>query len=516
MSTESNSLAGTDDEKGGEWTQFFPLGQRMINWSCNFTHQQDIDCLTRLLSREGALIKGNLTLIIDEANYSDWYPSNLNLKDFLTKYGAWFSVLHIETVGMSPDRYHPLPEEKIEHIRDASRIPSIIIEAPTLERYTSLLCEPHVRSVELERMRITETEVTFFRGYFREGVRENVREKLTLCDCKFSSDALQILHDDPIPNIHIIIQKERAESIVSHAVLRYLPVEELSFNIFDTADDLHSALSALTQFSSLERLSLPSETSDPDLEMVTRLTNLVELDITLCHDLTERGISFLSHLPKLRVLDICNNYSTNNYTNIKMTPRHCELLVKVCPLLERISWFYTGNANHLDRRTLEMLLMLKVLAQLRRLKTVSILYEIYWVADIVDRTFIEDQLSGLSHPTLKSITVGGGKNLLKKHNQILGQKANDYIYSVFILIKAWIQREGAMIVLPKDVIIYILTEHAPLIAKTSLEIKEMVEFIWNHWKSIESLVRSKRKFKLVQSHSGNVKLAVLTGNKWIT
>ena len=345
------------------------------------------------MNREGQLIRRDFRLVFDEIDNKVW-PSD-DLSDFLDKYGSWFSRLVIATIDHEGGHY-PMSEEKIEQIRQASRIPFVTLEVLYLEPYIALLFEPHVRLVRLEQVIITESNV--------DVLRNHQWEKLTFFNCKFTGNSLQMLHQNAVPNICMHVS--RAEDILHN--LANLPLYPALKRLTLLMVDLNGCLDVLPCLTNLQELRLPHGTTEEDLERLSTLTNLVEIDISLCEVLTSKVATSLSRLPNLRVLDIGN--CRVGPSPLEMTPFHCELIVKACPLLTHLYW--SCDDMH-DTPNTNLLTMIHTLAQLKHLESICLLKEPKILAGL-DRPYLEEQLLTLTHPTLKSISVHWTVDLLQE------------------------------------------------------------------------------------------------------
>ena len=69
--------------------------------------------------------------------------------------------------------------------------------------------------------------------------------------------------------------------------------------------------------------------------------------------------------------------------------------------------------------------------------------------------------------------------------------------------------------LPKDIVKLIMVEYAPFMNRSVFAIRVMVEFIWNHWTTMERLIHERRKFKVIHSQDGKeIRFVRYTGDKW--
>lgn len=489
-------------QENEEWKEtFLDRDHRILLWSNNEESREDIPLLQHLLSREGPLIAKNLTLRFDEENESEWYRGDVSLVDFLNKYGDWFSELQIET--MREDDYdnfkapYLLSTDKINQIRKASRIPSVAIRSPNIALFVPLLRGPHVR-------RVTLIQAEIFRSTI-ELLRDHHYETLTLYNCIFKWESLQILRDHPLPSLRIVDHEYKKSENFIDMLPEYPCLHELSFDhlSFVSRDRVFETL---TSFTSLQKLSIPYyRIQDNEIDYISKLTNLSNLNMARGHHPGDQVIPKLSRLSKLQRLNI--------EFAIIMTPAYCDQIVHKFPLLEKLVWYYDGKYEGddpaRDVSTMELLEMIQLLAQMRGLRELNLMLTSEMNTGIV-RRFLSRQLVGLTSPTLKSVNVRSTRYLLKRNllqdrNQSLFYSGNQYLYIVFILIRAWYQRVGLIVVFPKDIVNLILTEYAPFLGKDPLVIKKMVEFVWNNWQQMERLIHEKRSFKVVQS-SDEVKL----------
>ena len=482
------------DEDEGWKRSFFLHDNREILWSNNDVPRRDILLVSRLLAREGPLIAKNLTLSFGESLYHDW-PCGLG--DFLGKYGDWFSTLEIVT---TPDynnlRDYPMTTDEIEHIRTVSRIPSIVIRSPNLEPFVPLIREPHVRQVKLIQTKISEKEIALLRHHHWDS--------LTLCNCIFDLNALHILQDYPVQSLKIIrfICYETSDDI--NMLPEYPCLQELSIDDPNPANNLNTFFSTLSTLTTLQKLLLPC-TRDRNIEILSTLTNLSSLDISNGYNLGDRTMNVLSQLPRLRKLNIADA--------IQMTPARCDQIVQGCPLLEQLTCAY-GGIHEGPASTTELLEMILTLTQLSHLQKLSLELRPP-LSGLAISTLLSSQLCQVTSPSLRFINARSfeftTRNLLDERDEILSPDIHRYLYMTFILVRAWNQRVGSMVVFPKDIVNMILTEYAPFLIRSPFAIKKMVEFVWNNWQQMERSIHDKRRFKVVQSRSGeNVKLVGLS------
>lgn len=481
---------------------FLVHNHRIILWSDNDESRESISLLPRLFAREGPLIAKNLTFKIDESICREWPREGVSLYDFLDKYGMWFSTLDVATFDDEDDegdlKNYPISSKKIEQIRKASRISSVIIKSPDLTPFIPLIREPHVRHVKLSWTQISESEIAL--------LRDHHWDDLTFHNCIFSINALQILREHPLPNLKII-------QIMSYASVDMLPefpcLRELSIKELDESVDRNMIFSTVARLTDLRKLFLPYYTREHEIDALITLTNLTSLDILFGHRFGDQTMTVLTRLSKLQLLNI-------GY-DMKMTPARCELLIRGCTLLEELTWMYDGICEgdpESDASTIELFEMITTLSQLKNLQVISLHLTSSMTRENT-RAFLSQQLHQLTSSTLRDITIFSISpcymgNLLVERNQMLLRECHRYLYTVFILIRTWNQRVGSLVVLPKDVINLILTEHTPILGRRPSAIHEMVKFVWTNWILIEQLIHAKTIFKVVQSRSNEVRLVGLS------
>ena len=526
---------------------------RYVDWSEDKNIPHNDVCVTtiaRLLYREGPLIAKNLQLGFDEIRSSKWFDGPISLHDFLYRFGSWFDELYINTLSDGYDEYCPMSETKIAQIVESSRIQSIVISARHIIPFAPLIREPHVRKVTLINGWIDQQTVEFFMRIGRHC------EELILNKCRFDPGIIQALQESSLVPINITgriefrtVEDEEVLStcpfITEHchrhhgenddddgnddegdgdddgvrilediSTFSYLVVNssitKLSLSSYKRFDHeiFFSTLATMTQ---LRNLSLFYMTEEHDLETITTLTNLYKLCLCGNRSLGDRSISMLEKFPKLRSLDL--SYS------VDMTPTRCDLISQSCPHLDRLICYYygyfTSGEPSRDVGTLELLEMIQRLARtMKFIKSLRILVAANQ-SIIEAKSFLSHQLITIPLSTLESISLGSySRNLtelLRERRDMLRPYCNQYLYVVFILIRAWNQRIGSLIILPKDIVNLIVTEHAPLLGRREFAIQRMVEFVWNHWRQMEQLIREKRRFKVVQSKQGeNIRLVSLS------
>lgn len=529
---------------------------RDVDWAEDNNITDKAICITsvaRLLHREGPLIAKNLKLSFDEMRFPEWFNGTISLHDFLYRFGDWFDELYINTLSESCNVYHPMSKTKIAQIVEASKIASIVINARHIIPFEPLIRTPHVRKVTLINGWINPKTVEFFMQIGQQW------DELILNDCRFDPGIIQLIQDLPLITIKITgsielrtIEDQKILStcpfITDHeyhhygeddagdvndsddddtdndndndddndgdddigniriprgiSILSYLAVNSSitklwisSYKSYDR-EIFFSTLATMTQ---LRKLSLSLDMKDNDIETLTTLTNLYKLCLCGNRSLSDKTITMLEKFPQLRSLDL--SYS------IDMTPKRCDLISQSCPRLDRLIWYYNtkyfakGDPSQ-DVADIELLEMIRCLVRtMEYLRSLRVLMSYPSRTEEV-KTFLSHQLLNVPF-TLESISMGSWSRnlteLLQERQDMLQPHYNQYLYTVFILVRAWIQRVSSLAVLPKDIINLILTEHAPILGRNSDATREMLKYVWNNWKRMETLIQLKRPFKLVQS-----------------
>ena len=471
----------------------FFIDRRILTWG---DPSRDIPLLPYLLSEEeGPLIAKDLTLEFRENGSITWPSGNINLVDFLHQCGDWFSKLELTTKSHSSlnDIDYPMSSDRIEQIRIASRISTIIIRARDITPFIPLIQEPHVRRLELIVTYISQSTIDLLRRHHWDD--------LFFHNCEFGPGVLKVLLEHPLSTLRV---EQFIHSPEQVSILReFSSIQAISLSsLFGNSSVIRETFSStLGTFTCLQKLSLPYLTlSENEVVDLSNLTTLTSLEI--CDGPGDHLITAVSKLPKLRSLHFGSKFTT------KMTPAHCDSIIRGCPLLEELTWGYGGNYVFFSNliRLPEMTRIVTEMKHLRHLtqRLVSIMYLVE-IKEFLSHHTIS--------PSIMSVAMDS-RNLLDECNPDLPFKRDQYFYTVFVLIRAWMQRIGSMIVLPKDIVNLILTEHAPFLKRSPSAVHEMVKFMWTNWQQIEQLVHAKTIFKVVQSRSGeDVKLVGLSQDK---
>lgn len=496
-------------------------GYRTLRWR---RHPKDVEMLMAFLSREGPLIKRDLTLKIDEAYYPQW--PEYDLCDFMSTYGQYFSTLSINTLDNDDGNRidQPMSRERIEEIEKASAVSSLIISCTHLEPFVSLITQPHIRHLKLEDMEISTKTV--------ELLRNHSWETLELHNCIFLPNASRMLRDSPIPSLRVTLEASGI-SVEQMFQLPSLPcLKELHIIDFidgdDVGDDIGAFLYIIPQLTDLCSLSIPYGATDREVELIHALvppTNLTHLDIRSdCFG--DATINTIAHLSNLRHLDL---QGTN------MTASRCNIIVKCCPLLEDLILAYDGHRDNrssmLNDNTTELLELILILSTLKHLRRLTIILSGEMKMD-VSVAFISRQLQQMPL-TIKNIPLNKWvdplgiprrMDILEERNEYLRKCGNQYMYIVFLIAYSWASPRMSgrwpelIMTLPKEIVILTLAKCASWLYRSELATKNMVEFVWSNRQLMKDLIHQHCRFKIVQSMPGeNTRLVIRDNdNQWKT